>query len=176
MSDDKNQANEDERDADQGGEDCEQDSGGGSDSGGQSSSQSGGQTSGFSQDPPASLFEWAVRLLSLLLVGGLTGYVVWQAFQPAKPTSFEQEVLRDEIRQEGSSWVVPFKITNQGTASLEALDVTLELKDPSGTVVEEESISFPLIGQQETVNAELWFDSDPRLYEIAFNVTGYRLP
>lgn len=127
------------------------------------------------QDPPPTIVEWGVRIVSLLILLVLTGYVVWQAVQPYEETTFTFEVKRDEIRFVDGAWAVPVHLVNKGTPSLEDLAVAVELADAAGNVVEKEALTFPLVGEGEGLDAEVWFDRDPSDYQVRLDVTGYRM-
>lgn len=128
------------------------------------------------QDPPPTLIEWGVRLISGLLLLGLIGYVVWMAFQPSISPQFELEIDRGHIENRNGSWVVPVSVLNIGSVTAVELELTLELVDDEGNVVEAETLVFPLVGGQERVSGDYWFSEDPTPFELRFNVGGYRKP
>jgi uncharacterized protein (TIGR02588 family) len=127
------------------------------------------------EPPPPTIVEWSGHLLSILLLLTLVGYVGWMAFQPSTPIAFDYRVLKEEISERGGSWVLPVEVHNQGSSGILDILITAELKDGE-EVVDQADISLPLLGPDESVRVELWFDEDPRRYTLSFNVGSYALP
>jgi uncharacterized protein (TIGR02588 family) len=125
---------------------------------------------------PPTLVEWAVRLISVLLLASLIGYVVQMGRQPTVPPRFEYDVMDAEIEQRGESWVVPVEITNAGNESVLELTISAELVNENSAVVDSAEITFPLFGPEEKEEVEFWFDEDPAEHELRFNVDSYVKP
>lgn len=134
------------------------------------------EASQLRQRPPPTLVEWSVRSVSLALLLALTGYLVWSGFQPAVDARFSFSVESEGIEAREHGWVVPVAVTHTGSEGLEDLGVRLQLVDAAGGVVEEETLAFPLVGSNETLHAEYWFDHDPEAHRLRFDVVGYTLP
>ncbi len=81
-----------------------------------------------------------------------------------------------ETSQREGAWVVPVKIRNDGDVSVEAPEVTLEVRDAGGEVLESAPLTVGLLGQAASVDAEFWIDHDPDDHELRFDVTSYSVP
>lgn len=159
-SDDRNQ---DQRSSDGSGEN------------GSSSQQSSSSPPKSGQKPPPTLLEWAVRALSAAVILGLTGYILWTAFQPVVDPYFEFEIKSDEITQRGGSWVVPVSVKNAGTQAIEGIELTLQVVDGE-EVVEESALTLALLGGGESADGEFWLSANPHRYRLEPTVVAYRLP
>ncbi len=123
---------------------------------------------------PPTLLEWSVRGMSLLLVLLLLGYVVWVSVQPPTPIHFEYGVEWERLEERDGAWVLPVTLQLRGEG-VQDLTITAELADGE-EVIEEVPLEFPLMGQNETEQLELWFEEDPRDYTLRFNVGSYKVP
>lgn len=125
---------------------------------------------------PPTLVEWAARVVSLLLLLLLVGFVLTEALRPPTPISFDYHVQTSAIHQQGEAWVVPVTLRNQGSRSAQELSFLAQLTNTAGEPVEEIEVSLPLLGAGEAVGLELWFSEDPRSHTLIFDVQSYRLP
>lgn len=143
--------------------------------GGDSGSEDQGPPPAAGQKPPPTLLEWGVRVFSMLILVGLTGYLLWTAFQPTVDPQFRFKIDPQQIAQRGTSWVVPLELTNEGSKAIEDLEVVLEVRS-GPAVIEESAVTYKLLGAGESIKGEYWFAEDPRSYTLEPSVTGYRLP
>jgi len=120
---------------------------------------------------PPSILMWAVRGVSALLVVGLLGYLIWSAVQPTVEVRFAFEVKTEDCAQREGRWVLPVEVTNESTIS--AHDVTYAISLSDGT---EKMVTLLLIGPNEQLTHEFWFDEDPRGRAAKCQVTSYLLP
>lgn len=149
---------------------------GGNGGSGDSQQGAGQQDSPTVMMPPPTIVEWGVRLASVSLLALLIGIVIWEALQPPRPAEFAFDVQESQLRQDGGEWVLPVQMQNIGTEGVVDLTLTGELVDAQGTVVTEASAVFPLVGGGEQLTFALWFDEDPREYELRFNIDSYTHP
>lgn len=126
------------------------------------------------EDPPPSWIIWGVRGVSLLIVFFLLGYFTWAAFKPQHRPVFEFEIIEKNIAQRGTGWVLPVEVTNTGNMSVHNAKVKATLSAAEGQP--EESITLILVGADEQVTAEFWFNEDPRGKNPVFEVGSYLLP
>lgn len=136
--------------------------------------KSGASDSAGKQKPPPTLFSWAIRGISLLIILGLVGYFVAAALQPQEPPVFKFTVKNEKIEQRGTGWAVPVDVVNNGTMSVHALKVKATLTDHPDQP--EESADIVLMGPGETVTATFWFGEDPRGLGLELEVGAYLLP
>jgi len=112
-----------------------------------------------------TILGWAARLLSLGLIAFLVGNILWQISLEDRDIGFTVAMERDEIRQQGDQYLVPLKITNDGSEA--ARTVTLEII----TAEEIIDIEILLIGQNETVSYVIALSELPR--SIEYRIISY---
>lgn len=128
------------------------------------------------QDPPPTILEWSVRIGSLLILVGLTIYLIATGLLPTQPPKFDVAFDVEQSMQREGRWVLPVEVINVGTLAVEDLQLTLALVKPDGEVVEEISSTISLIGQNELFNLEFWLDEDPRNFDLEIKVNSYKVP
>ncbi len=138
--------------------------------------RAGAQEASEEKMPPPTLVEWAARLVSVLLLFVLVGYLAWSGYQEEAPIAFGFTVLMEQLDERDGSWVLPVEVTNQGGTSIVNLYMVVELVDEASEVVEEIDLDIALMGHGQRQSFDLWWDRDPRDYEVRFNVERYERP
>ena len=136
----------------------------------------GAEKSQGKQDPPPTILEWSVRIISLGAILGLMGYIIWMGIAAPTETGIEHSIVTEKIAKHSDEWSVPTLISNVGPKTLLDLEIALQLVDSEGEVVEEEALSVAMIGREEEKNLVYWFSEDPSEFELRFDVAGYKLP
>ncbi|MCJ7420488.1 hypothetical protein [Sphingomicrobium astaxanthinifaciens] len=119
-------------------------------------------------DRPPTWLGWVSRIVSLGFLLILSGLIVWKMITSDSEVTFRTEVETDKIRQEGSQWLIPVDISNEGgyTAHKVQLDVTV---GATTTPVEIE-----MIGAKETVR--FFISADAPVATATHEVKSYEHP
>lgn len=124
---------------------------------------------------PRPLAEWVsfgVAAAVLFAVAGLVIYL-WVAV-PATPPAVS--VTRaGPVRREGGQFYIPFRITNSGGLTADAVVVRAELAMGDQTV-EESELVFDFLSGGEAEEGAFIFTHDPAEGQLELRVGGYRLP
>ena len=126
------------------------------------------------QQPSPSIVEWGVRAFSTVAMLALFGFLLYSALQPDIGPNFTLEIHEDEIEQRRNGWAVPFTITNKGTVAISDVLYEMELIDGGSTLVAKRG-RISVFGAGESVDGEVWFDSDPRGGNLELRVDTYSL-
>lgn len=123
-----------------------------------------------------SLAEWvSFGTASVILAGvlGVAGFL-WIGKSDNQPPDI-QIYVNGPIRQSKGQYYVPFRVTNTGGTTAEAVKIIGELSVGEGfTETGEQSIDF--LSRQEKEDGEFVFTRDPRQGNLSFRVGGYKLP
>jgi uncharacterized protein (TIGR02588 family) len=118
--------------------------------------------------------EWAVFGLSVALVAGTLGFLVYDAVRLEKrPPEIEVRLGAPERR--GEEFVVPVSVTNRGDQTAEGVQVEVTLEAGSA---EPERGEFTIAFVPRRATREGWvaFKTDPRTGRLTPRVLGYEKP
>jgi uncharacterized protein (TIGR02588 family) len=120
--------------------------------------------------------EWAVFGVSLLLVAGTLGLLVYDALSMAKAPP-DIEVRLGAPEQRGQAFVVPVAVTNRGDQTAEGVQIEVTLEGAGGGA-ESERGEFTIAFVPRRATREGWvaFRTDPRGARLTPRVLGYEKP
>lgn len=129
-----------------------------------------------STDKPApTLIEWSARIGSALGLMALFGFLAYGASQPHIGPNFVYEIKRDQIEQRRNGWAVPLTITNKGTVAIGEVLFEVRMQRADTTAFDVKRGRVAIFGAGESVDAEVWFDEDPRDAVFEFRIDAYSL-
>ena len=134
-----------------------------------------GETENTRQQSPArKLAEWVTMGISMLLILGLAGYLVFQGFQPAPPyIPAEVRALMQQVRQDGERYILPVEVANRGNRTLRDLKVEVTYLGPEGKETQDFLIDY--LGERSQQNLFFYFDRHPAELQVETQPVSYRL-
>lgn len=133
-----------------------------------------GEQGGKQDSPDTSPWEWVVAGFSALLVLGVIGFLLYQAFtHPATPPDVTVEPT--EIQAVHSGYLVQFRAHNHGYTTAQGLVVQGTLK-AGGATVETAEVTVSYLPATGTRAGGLFFRNDPVRYQLEIRPTGYEVP
>ncbi len=119
--------------------------------------------------------EWIVFAISLVLVVGTLGYLIYDgANTGSSPPSFAFQLGQPQPQQ--NYFVVPVSVTNQGDETAEGVLVEVTLEN-NGTEQETAEFEIAFLPRQSTREGWVTFKTDPRTVEqISARVMGFEKP
>jgi len=124
--------------------------------------------------PPPSIVEWIIRVTCLSIVLSLLGYFVHGGIMSTGEVSINIQFNSSEAEERSGAWVIPVSIVNDSEIGVQQLTVEAVLNVDGETIAKE--LSNPILGAQEAIDAEFWFDTEPTVDNIKFNVVSYVIP
>ena len=120
--------------------------------------------------------EWVVFGVSLALVAGVLGFLVYDAVQLEKMPP-DIEVRLGAPVEHGQEFVVPVAVTNRGDQTAEGVQIEVTLEG-SGGGGEPERGEFTIAFVPRRATREGWvaFRTDPRGARLTPRVLGYEKP
>ena len=124
--------------------------------------------------PNTSPLEWVVAGLSLLLVLGVAGFLLRDAFSnPPSPPRITCEV--DSVVRAGRGWLVEFRAHHRGRTTAAGVEVEGEIVGDTGSV-ETSAVTIDYVPAQGNTGAGLYFSEDPRRHRLELRPKGYDRP
>jgi uncharacterized protein (TIGR02588 family) len=118
--------------------------------------------------------EWVVFALSLVLVAGTVGFLVWDAVRGGRsPAALSVELGRPEPRAGG--WAVPVTLRNRGDETAEGVKVEVTLETP-GTPPETADFEAAFVPRQSKREGWVTFRNDPSRGRLSGRALGYENP
>lgn len=119
--------------------------------------------------------EWLVFAISLVLVVGILGYLVYDsATAGKKPPSIEFQLGTPQ--PQSNSFYVPVSVTNQGDETAEAVHIEVVLES-GGQEQESGEFQVAFLPRRSTRKGGVMFQTDPRKVEqIKARVLGFEKP
>jgi len=119
--------------------------------------------------------EWIVFAISLILVVGTLGYLVYDGTNTANsPPSFEFQLGQSQPQQ--NYFVVPVSVTNQGDETAEGVLIEVVLES-DGTEQETAEFEIAFLPRQSTREGWVTFKTDPRTVDqMSARVMGFEKP
>jgi uncharacterized protein (TIGR02588 family) len=121
-------------------------------------------------------WEKMVGVLGLLIVLGVLGFLLYEAFQPQSEAQIVTEV--QSIAQQPGGYLVQFGASNQGRKTAAAVVIEGALYDPASPTepLETAEITFDYIPDQSDRTGALIFEHDPRTLDLRLQVKGFMDP
>lgn len=125
--------------------------------------------------PKKNVAEWAVFGVSLALVLGVVGFLVWQIGEAGDEPARIVVALGPPERRDGRL-IAPLTVSNEGDGVAEDIVVEVSLERPDATP-ERVEISFARLARRERAEGEAVFaDEGGAPGELAAQVLSYTLP
>jgi uncharacterized protein (TIGR02588 family) len=124
---------------------------------------------------PTPAFELALGVLGGLVVLSLVGWLVWWAYQGAGRGHPDIRVEVLAPLQLTESWMVPFRVHNEGEAPAAGLQLEALLDLPSGAV-ERSRVVIDYLARASTAEGGFYFSRDPRQGTLSARPLGYAKP
>lgn len=119
--------------------------------------------------------EWSVFALSLMLVIGTLGYLVWAALNQSDEPA-QLAVRLGEPQQRRNQFVVPVTVSNGGDRTAEGVAIEVVLED-NGNEVETSEFEVAFVPRHSVREGEVVFKQDPRRNgKLTGRVLGYETP
>ena len=128
------------------------------------------------EDPAPTPLVWAVRLLSLGVLGFIVGYLVYMVITDTVPAQFVIEPDFDAVEPRMGRYVLPVTVTNDSTEAVTDVGVEVRLDLPGEADDETISFTIPLMGEGERAEAEVLFAARPTDANTELAVTSYQSP
>jgi uncharacterized protein (TIGR02588 family) len=78
--------------------------------------------------------EWVTLVVSLLLILGLAGYLVYRTTLPVDPyATIAARPIHSELRREGEHFILPVEVANRGRRPVREVQIEVRLRPPGGT-------------------------------------------
>ena len=131
-------------------------------------------TSRHSRDADIPPLEWAAATLGLALVCGALGVLLWLGLTRGD-TPAHVSVRVESVTALAEGYVVTIRAVNTG--DITAADVTVEGELRRGSdVAETSTMSFKYLAPHSERRGGLFFEKDPRRYELKVRPKGYEMP
>jgi uncharacterized protein (TIGR02588 family) len=121
------------------------------------------------------LAEWVSLGISILLIVGTAGYLIYQMFLPRSPyLRLTVKPLIAEVRQQGKQYILPVEVSNNGRRTIRELTVEVKQETPEGQQSTRE-IKIDYLGEKSRQKAYLTLEQDPRSMKIEAAPSYYLL-
>lgn len=126
------------------------------------------------QDRDIPPLEWAAAAVGLILVCGALGVLLWLGLTRGDVPA-HVSVRVDSVTALGEGYVVTIRAVNTG--DITAADVTVQGELRRGAdVAETSTMSFKYLAPHSERRGGLFFEKDPRRYELKVRPQGYEMP
>ena len=121
------------------------------------------------------LAEWVTMGLSVVLVLGTVGYLVYLGLRGDPPlVPVQITVLADQSREKAGRYVVPVEVRNQGQRTLKNLKVRLSQRTAGGRE-EAGDLTIDYLGERATATVYVYLNKDPREQPLEVEPSNYQL-
>ena len=120
------------------------------------------------------IWEWIVAGIGLLLVAGVIGFLIYEAFSGNRlPPDVKLSV--DSVVQTGNGYLVKVTAVNEGGQTAEGVDIEGELRTGTESL-ERSRTTIDYLPPRSEKRAGLFFARDPRKFELHVRPLGYEEP
>ncbi|HEY2800021.1 MAG TPA: hypothetical protein VGI85_05470 [Chthoniobacterales bacterium] len=124
--------------------------------------------------PRKNWLEWVIFAVSLLLVLGMAGVLVWESFSLGKKEA-DPEMELGPSAAHGDYFAVPATVVNRGDGTAASVQLEVLLKLP-GRETEKGEFQLQYLPRHATRHAWVTFRHDPREGKLEPRVLGYQKP
>ena len=126
------------------------------------------------EEAPPSPAEWLVAAIGLVLVLASLAYLAWHGLlEKAEPPRPQIRVL--DVQAQQGRFLVRVRVHNHGSVTAAKLRVTAQLRR-GGQVVEDREVEFDYLPGESSREAGLFFDRDPRGFEMVVTPASFQQP
>jgi uncharacterized protein (TIGR02588 family) len=120
------------------------------------------------------IWEWIVAGVGLLLVAGVIGFLLYEAFSGnGLPPDVKLSV--ESVVQTRNGYLAKITAVNEGGITAEGVDIEGELKRGTETI-ERSQTTIDYLPPRSNKKAGLFFIRDPRQFELHVRALGYEEP
>ena len=121
------------------------------------------------------LAEWVSLGISLLLILGVAGFLLYEALQPSPPyVPAQARALVEETRPQDDRYIMPVEVHNGGERTLREIKIELEYTSPDGKR-ETRDATLDYLGERSRDRVYFYFDDDPRGLHVQAKPVTYRV-
>lgn len=120
------------------------------------------------------VLEWAFATVGVIIVVGVLAFNIVQALND-RETPPDIQVNAAEAIRTTRGYVLPIEAVNVGGESAAALMIAGQLRTPEGDV-ETSEVTFDYVAPHSSKKGGLFFEHDPKAYELKLRVLGYQEP
>ena len=117
---------------------------------------------------PPTILGWMIRVASILIMASLAGFLIFKIAQPKRDISLTVEPIADEARVQNGQILLPIDITNDGTATIRAMDLELSAAGETHTV------NITMLGHDETIRYVI--DVPSKDSRVSHTIKAYEAP
>lgn len=122
-----------------------------------------------------SAAEWTTLLISLLIIGGLVGLVVWLSLHDSgMPPRFTVAPSLDAVRRDDERYALPVIVTNLGGQTAREVRVVAELQPAGAGAAETAEFTIDVLASGESQEGTVLFDQEPASQHLAVAVESFR--
>jgi uncharacterized protein (TIGR02588 family) len=122
-----------------------------------------------------SAAEWTTLLISLAIIGGLVGLVIWLSLSGgAEPPRFTVSPHLEAVRQEADRYALPVSVQNAGGQAAQDTRVIAELAQTGEGSPETAEFTIDVLAGGETQEGTMYFNHDPTAHQLSVVVESYR--
>jgi len=126
------------------------------------------------QNDAIPIWEWIVAGIGLVLVSGMIGFLIYEAFSGARlPPDVKLSV--HSVVQTRNGFLVRITAVNEGGTTAEGVIVEAELRSATETV-ERSRTTIDYLPPRSEKRAGLFFTRDPRQLDLQVRPLGYEEP
>ncbi|MFN3648339.1 MAG: hypothetical protein ACK47B_02060 [Armatimonadota bacterium] len=119
--------------------------------------------------------EWISLGISVLLILGLSGYLLWQGLgAETEHIPVQVRPLWGEVRPLGGEYVVPIEVENQGRRTVRDLRIGITYVGEQGEEVEQDT-TIDYLGERSKTRVFVYVPTDPRQAQLEATPSLYRL-
>ena len=120
------------------------------------------------------LAEWVSLGVSIVLIAGIAGMLLFEALRANSPFIPAEAVLQlDQVRQQNGRYILPIEVKNEGHHTLR--DVRIEIAyDVAGEQLRQD-FTIDYLGEQSQQTIYVYLDHDPSGLRVEAKPVQYRL-
>lgn len=132
---------------------------------------------GGGQEQSKPVVEWVAGAVGLLLTTAIVGYIGWEALNASGEEALPPQIVIEarNLSRSGNGYVLEFAARNRSSRTAAAVHVEGTL-NRSGAKVATASTTLDYVPGNSVRQGGLYFEHDPRHYDIRLQALGYAHP
>ncbi|HET9241108.1 MAG TPA: TIGR02588 family protein [Oligoflexus sp.] len=124
--------------------------------------------------PNIPVLEWAFSTVGVIIVVGILAFNIVQALND-RETPPDIQLKAEEPIRTTQGYLLPIEAVNVGGESAAALMIAGQLRSAEGEV-ESSEVTFDYVAPHSSKKGGLFFEHDPKVYQLKLRVLGYQEP
>jgi uncharacterized protein (TIGR02588 family) len=121
------------------------------------------------------LAEWVSLVVSVLLIVGLAGYLLYEALQSNEPlVPVEVQPSFNQVTEANGRFILPVNIANRGQQTLRSLKIEVDYRSLDSTTATIETL-LDYLGERSEQTAYFYFEEDPRKLDVKVRPASYQV-